>query len=111
MARTKDIKDEKDVRPFWKKTGGGMFHFKGERIKRNQKFQAFEHEIPKAFRDTIVLADETSPIVEKKKEPTIKKKANGWYDVFDAKGVQINIRALRKKDAEDLLAALKDAKK
>jgi len=116
MART--VKPEANVnKPYWQKKGGGAFRFQGQRIKRDQIFQAYESEIPKAFRDNIKKVDANGQDLERKKaeaakkqDPQIVRRAGAWWDVYDTKGKKVNERALRIKDAQkiyDLLIAKK----
>jgi len=47
----------------WKKIGGGNFHLlSGANIKPGQIFEAYEHEVPMAFRDVIVRVEEPKPV-------------------------------------------------
>jgi len=112
MERTADVK----VR--WKKTGGGSFRMADEKgnqriIKPGQTFSAYPHEIPQAFRD-VVIALSTLP--ENKPPPpitavepvyTLKSRGSGgWYDVVNPNGKVLNEKALKKEDAEKLIADL-----
>jgi len=108
MART-NKPEVNENKPYWKKKGGGAFHFQGQRIKRDQIFQAHEHEIPKAFRDVIKKIDAKGQDLEKKKieaakkqDPQMLRRVGAWYDVFDTKGKKVNERALRIKDAQKI---------
>lgn len=57
----------------WQKKGGGSFTLaNGKTIKPGGQFQAYDHEIPKAFRDTVVLiglAKNFEPKIEDNKKP------------------------------------------
>ena len=81
-------------------------------IKPGQKFTAYPHEIPEAFRD-VVQALETLP--EHKPPPPItgvkgvyvlKSRGSGWYDVIDVNGKVLNEKALKKEVAEKLIEDL-----
>ena len=96
MKRTKTNKDK----IWWIKKGGGSFRMGNRVIKPNQKFQAYDHEIPQGFRDNVlplekyVEADTETP----KTAPlayTAKKRGNSnWYDVEDGQGKKVNQKAL-----------------
>ena len=111
----------------FEKTGGGTFVLSvlGRRrhIKPNQVFQARLSEIPKAFWDTIRLADgrrieelqEEEMIQEEEKfaanvpqlEYEIKTRTGGWFDVVGKDGKPVNEKGLREGAAKELLASLK----
>ncbi len=101
---------------WWRKTGGGSFRgLKGRIIKPNEKFQAYEHEIPKSFRDVIIPL-QTIPSTTKSPAPEVKgvdpvytvkaRGKGGWYDVVDANGKVLNEKALKKEVAEKLVQDL-----
>lgn len=94
----------------WKKTGGGSFRMaSGKIIKPNQVFWAREEDIPQGFRDVIIPLteipqDDVGPV---SKEYTLKHRGAGWYDIEDGTGKVLNEKALRVKEAEAMLEALK----
>lgn len=108
----------------WVKNGGGTFHTKsGKRIKPGQIFQAREEEIPKAFRDNIILVTEADmsererkrkrttkenvPVIEPvKSDFTVVEREDGIFDVVDGQGKAINEQGLSKEEAEELLITL-----
>lgn len=97
----------------WRKIGGGTFRMgKGRIIKPNQVFRARPSEIPEGFRDVVVPIDDVGteePEVVTPQSPAyeIRQRSVGWYDVINVStGKVINERALRKSDAEALLASL-----
>jgi len=120
----------------WKKIGGGTFRMKdGRIIKPNQVFEAYESDIPQAFRKFVVPLDplpkeevkvednfEIKPAEGKKEEDMEKEldikedeelevemvhRGGGWYDVINKKsGKKINEKPLKKTDAEILLETL-----
>jgi hypothetical protein len=109
MERTKSSAP-KEIR--WRKTGGGIFIHKGRYIKPNQVFSATIEEIPKAFRGNIVPVDEKDvnvavdvPKVEKLQYFT-KHRGGGWYDVVDSNGKVVSEKAMKRDDAEVLIASL-----
>ena len=108
MELTKTI----DEKRWWIKTDGNYFRLSNRKIiKKGQKFQAALSEIPEAFRDTIKPADgkdiveDVIPVLEAKYY--VKHRAGAWWNVFDENDKQVNEKALRKEDAEELLETLK----
>ena len=106
MERTKTEKIK------YRKIGGGSLRLGGRIIKSGQTFKAYPSDIPEAFNDTIIPLEKV-PEEEKvevkavKSEYTAKKRENSnWYDVFDSKGKQINEKALKKTQADDLVKDL-----
>jgi len=113
---------EADVVQKWKKIGGGSFRLNGKIIKPGQTFKAAENEIPEAFRDLIILAEDAPvgigkrPTPRKVKAPEIKpvevtylvkpRETVGWFDVVDSNGKALNEKALRKEIAEKLVRDL-----
>ena len=111
-----------EKKQWWIKTEGNYFRMSvnGKRkiIKKGQKFQAYPHEIPVAFRDTIKSLDGEdvseptgAPKVstEEKVDPlkySIKHRAGAWWDVVNEDGKIINEKAMKKADAEELLESL-----
>lgn len=57
MERTK-VNEVSEVLPLWLKIGGGSMHLGKQIIKPGQKFRARESDIPKAFRDLVILQEE-----------------------------------------------------
>ena len=92
-------------------------------IKPNQVFQAHLREIPKAFWDTILLADgrrieeilEEETVQEEAElaknvpelEYELKSRTGGWFDVVGPDGKAVNEKGLREDAAKELLASLK----
>jgi hypothetical protein len=113
MKRTKAMKK-------WIKRGGGSFSIRrGKRsklVKPNEVFFATEEEVPQAFRDSVVLADDKQPepISEKKDvavhDYTKRERSNGWWDVADSNGKVVNEKAMREEDTDQLIQSLKQAK-
>lgn len=71
-------------------------------VKPGEYFEAAESEVPQAFRDTIVPAED--PKIEVKKEEAtakvkLQKRTTGWYDVVDQEGNVLNKQALRHQEA------------
>ena len=114
------IKEETGLKR-WRKLGGGSFYLKGRIIKPNQVFQAELADIPKGFRDVVVLVDSKAgkavgevlqdfldipdvPVAEV--VFTLKKKGGAYYNVEDADGKVMNEKGLRKEDAEALIKSL-----
>lgn len=100
----------------WRKTGGGSFRLaSGKIIKQNQIFDAFPHEIPLSFRDTVVPIDkkafeQATAGPEVKPFPLqyeVKTVSPGWYAVFDSNGKRLNDRSLRLAEAQALLEELR----
>jgi hypothetical protein len=104
----------------YKKVGGGSFRMGNKIIKPGQIFVAFPNDIPKAFRDMVVLVSGNVAWEEEKiKEipvPPLKitkpvyeiKKREGsqWYDVYDLQGKKINEKGLTQEKAESLKKTL-----
>jgi hypothetical protein len=120
-------KTNKDAQPIlWKKIGGGSFHAtiggKTVIIKPGQQFSAKPHEIPEAFKDTVVpvnpmgkavtitveeaKVEEAKKAEEAKGEYNLRHRGGGWWDVVDENGKAQNEAALQKADAEELLNSL-----
>ncbi len=112
---------ERTVKPAgklqWRKIGGGSLRiFPNKIIKPNERFFAFPHEIPDAFRDTVICLDEQRLNEQEQKarkeleKPeqlfTLKHKGGGRYDIVDEDGKALNEKALKKAEAEELLKAL-----
>lgn len=110
--QTIDVTEKK----IWWKNGGGSFHAiidgRAKIIKPGERFQAFEREVPKAFRNSIYSTDPLPP-----KEPVIITEAtfkavpsetdSALFDVVNVNnGKVINGHPLEEKDAEDLAANL-----
>jgi len=112
MERTKVATQE--VKPRWKKIGGGSFKFGNRLIKKGEEFSATLDEIPKAFRDTIIQLDGVP--ATKVPEPVLpsipsvytlqSRNGSSWYDVVDNQGKVVNEKAMQKAAAEKLLAEL-----
>jgi len=119
----KRIKSETSRLKRWKKIGGGSFILGRRYIKPNQKFTAYEEEIPTGFRDTVILLGEVEDAVEvktpKSKEAPVKpavpdappkyevkQRSVGYYNVVDQDGKIVNEKALRKAAAEALVDTL-----
>ena len=122
------VKSESSKLKRWKKIGGGSFLMGNRHIKTNQKFTAYEEEIPKTFRDAVVLLGEVEDAVEVKPKATeevsaaeqsaetpkpttpakyfVKKRSAGYYNVVDQDGKIINEKALRIAAAEALVETL-----
>jgi hypothetical protein len=118
--------DEGKVR--FKKVGGGSLRLKNRIIKSGQVFTAFPSDIPKSFRDVVIVVGGTidgktvnwkdEPV--KDKEPVIppeqitkpeytiqlRGKSNTWYDVVDGKGKVLNEKGLTKEVAEKFVENL-----
>jgi hypothetical protein len=88
-------------------------------IKPGQIFVAFPNDIPKAFRDTvIVLSGSVTWEEEKVKEPPVplkitkpeykvkKREGSQWFDVFDLQDKKINEKGLSQEKAESLKKTL-----
>ena len=116
----------------YKQTGGGTFHLNtGKIVKPQEEFKAYPHEIPKAFRDTIVCLEEEGdedegfesvseyalePVDEPEQKESadeveykIEPKSPGWYNVIEVhSGKALNDKSLRKDEAEKLIEKLKE---
>jgi hypothetical protein len=117
MERTKKNEPEK-IR--WRKTGGGSLRIrldgKDRIIKPGQKFSARVEDIPEAFRDTVLPLDEGEykEVVGKsekvegavKPEYFAQHRGGGWYNIVDANGKKVNEGALKREEAEAMIAKL-----
>jgi len=105
----------------YKKIGGGSLHITiGGRlriIKPGELFDARPEEIPELFRDVIIPLDPAlnaeADVPAQKKAPSKlqyfvqkREKGVGYYDVVDKNGKPQNEKALRKGEAEELIAEL-----
>jgi hypothetical protein len=115
--------NQKEDRPLWvKEKGGGTFRLpNGYRVKPQEKFRAYEHEVPQAFRDNIRKIEETpEEVQEKQKEEQVKEEAQQdkfqvlhrggpWYDVkTTADGKPMNDTALYYESAVQLKEKLEN---
>lgn len=97
----------------YRKIGGGTFRLRNGRIiKPNQVFTAEPHEIPQAFKDTLIALD-PEPEEEGPKPASNKPrfevtfKGGGWYDVVNTEsGKAANSKSLRAEEAQRLLEEL-----
>jgi hypothetical protein len=111
MERTKST----DIKIRWKNTGGGNLYLRDKRkILPGETFLAYPREVPMGFRDTIKPLDELGgnkennmPIIVKPKY-TLQKKGPVWYDIVDEKGKKINVKSLKKTDAEEMIKSLEE---
>jgi hypothetical protein len=105
---------KKEDRSEFVKHGGGSLRLPGRIIKPNQKFFAYDHEIPKGAWDLItrLSGTPTGPVPEdvpiKVKPPKYKLDhvGGGWYNILDSEGKIVNEKALKKEEANEHLAAL-----
>lgn len=76
MKRKNSTADASD-KPAWRKKGGGSFRlFDGSIIKPNQRFNAYEEEIPEAFLDTVVrLSNKKGKEMEHSVKPVVQESA------------------------------------
>lgn len=117
------IEDDNDIIQIrWRLKSGSLRLADGRSFEAGQTFLAYEHEINKAFRDTVVPADPIAQIKEKKApikfhkvliEATDAEKAEeGYvplYNVANVSGVTINPSPLNEQDAVKLLSILNGA--
>ena len=118
MDRTKRKKEW-----FIKDVGRGSFRLpSGKKVKPNEKFLAFEEEIPEAHRDLVHKLDGSdygkgvqAEVEEKDQEATEKtgqyykgerQNAPGWYDVYDPQGKVVNENAVRESEADQWVESL-----
>ena len=108
MQRKKEDKSE------FIKHGGGSLRLPGRIIKPNQKFLAYDHEIPKGAWDLVtrLSGTPTGPVPENvpiKVEPstyTLDHVAGGWYNILDSEGKVVNEKKLKKEEAQEKLEQL-----
>jgi len=121
MARVKKKREW-----FIKDVGRGSFRLtNGKKVKPNEKFLAFEEDIPDAHRDLIHKLDgsdygeqakEEKEEVEQEDQQTAeqtgqyykhqRENAPGWYDVFDPQGKRVNEGAVRENEADQWVESL-----
>lgn len=115
MKRTKD-KTEGKVH--FQKVGRGSMRLKnGKLIKPNQKFWAFEWQVPQGGKDLLIRLDdsppstplpEETPVKAVEAEFTLDALAGGWFNILDADGKKINEKSLRRDEAEEHLKTLNE---
>ena len=94
----------------WRKKGPGTFRLgDGRKIKPNEVFFAYPHEVPAAFRDLVELvsgdiATDNVPIVPTKF--VIGVREDGLCDIVDDEGKKLNDTPMEKEAAEKLLLSL-----
>jgi len=106
-------------KPWWIKKGGGLFRLSNlKMIRPGIKFQAWEKDIPLAFRDQVIPLSPITTPAEKEKEieevavvaeeyKLQPRSGGGWFDVVSKTGKVINEKALKQVAAEQLLNSLK----
>lgn len=96
----------------WWKNNGGTFRIGSKRIiKPGEKFQAFPHEVSKAFRDVIVPIHRSKEelVVVKAVIPVYKLQENakkGFFDIVNEQGKVLNDIPLEESVAQNLIADL-----
>ena len=97
----------------WKKVGGGSLRLKieGKRriIKSGQIFRATAEEISEGFRDVVIPQEKIpTPKIEGviPIEYSIEPRSKGYWDIIDSFGKVLNEKALRRKEADELLTSL-----
>ncbi len=100
----------KGEKQLWQKKGGGSLTLGSRTIHSGEYFRADEKDIPSAFRDTIVKAEEPGIKIKEVKEPVlrIQRRSSGWFDVVDKDGKVQNNQALRYQEAEKLVNKAND---
>lgn len=122
MERTKIVETEDQLKPRWKKLGGGSLRIGNRIIKPGQIFRANPEEIAKGFRNMVMPLDKEgvewkekenpqqnpSPIEGKKPEFKLQPHGKSLYlfDIIDDKGKVINEKSLKKEVAEQLIIEL-----
>jgi hypothetical protein len=97
---------------WWRNAGGTFKLNKSTVIKPNQKFQAYEHEISKAFRDVIIpigtrkAIDEVAPSDVHPILYTLQPNADGLFDIYNAQGKKMTENALDEETARSLIKEL-----
>lgn len=114
-------KNQTDPRPLWQKTiGGGTMRLRNDyRVKRNEKFRAYNEDIPRdGFRYLTKLEPGADEEIEDKKAQDILDEAitgdrfyvdhrgGPWYDVKSPSGQVMNDKALKVDEAEKLKTEL-----
>ncbi len=124
MAK-RERKNQNEDRPLWiKEKGGGTFRLpNGYRVKPQERFRAYDYEVPEAFRDTIRKIEESpEEKQEREQEEQVKQevqeqekfqiigRGGPWYDVKTVEGIPMNDKALTVQQAEELKAELENGK-
>jgi hypothetical protein len=116
------------IKAEWEKIGGGIFKFKGRKIRRGERFTAYEDEISKGIRDVVKMigpvekenpvenpfvrkvepkAADTNPKATDKPSKFVIRKQGGWCNIYNVEtNKKMNSSALRQKDAEEYLKGL-----
>lgn len=112
MKRTAK-KEPSDKKVRWRKVGGGSLTLGKKKIKPNQVFEAYPHEIPQAFRDVIVplekIPEEEVGAKVTAVQPNYSTRRRGtttWYDVVDGNDKVVNTKALHRDAALELIKSL-----
>ena len=105
----------KEVKVWWKNTGRGIFKMRdGRKFLADATFEAYVHEIPVAFRDTIKplqpLSAAKELLVVNQPKYAIQKRGGNWYDIVDSKGKIVNTKALKRLEAEQMVKELEGEK-
>lgn len=78
-------------------------------IKPNEVFSAYEHEIPRSFRDVVVPLEDLpaeQPLEVVASGYQLRHKGAGRYDILDAQGKAVNEAPLSKEEAQTMIVAL-----
>jgi hypothetical protein len=107
---------EQPIKSLFRKIGGGSFLFENHHIKSNQTFWADPDDIPKSFRNVVILVDPGDAVAPKapNKLPVppevyhLEEVEGDLWNVVNEKGKPINEAPLSKASAEELLTVLGD---
>jgi hypothetical protein len=98
---------------WWRNMGGTFKLNKSTVIKPNQKFQAYEHEISKAFRDVIIPmgvskpVETVAPVDVKKTTYTMQPSTEeGMFDIYNSIGKKMTEKPLDEETANNIIKDL-----
>lgn len=109
ISETEKTNNTGEKQCFFLNTGGTFRDKRGRIRKVNERFLAYPSEIPMAFRDTIIMEEQKDDVNEVQEELivhpkySIRSSAPGWYNVYDENEKQMNEKALRQVEAQELV--------
>jgi len=100
-------------RILWKNNGGTLRLRKNKIIKPGEKFKAYPHEIPKAFRDVIIALEPVTDFKEVEMNiPSItytlkpSDENEGFFDIYNSQNKKMNELPLEEEVAKQLIKDL-----
>jgi hypothetical protein len=108
-------KEDTEGKSEFQKVGGGSLRLPGRIIKPNERFWAYDSEIPKGAWDVITRLSGTPPTAAVPEEVPIKAvkptyklehRGGGRYNIVDSEGKVLNENSLSKEEAQEKLDQL-----